>query len=102
MDLCSRDTDFAALLLKEEDICLVAVPSYGGRVPGLAVSRLRQIKGNSARAVLIAVYGNRAYEDTLVELRDVLEEAGFSCVAAVAAVAEHSIMRQFAAGRPDG
>lgn len=102
VDLCSRDTDFAGLLLKEEDICLVAVPSYGGRVPGLAVSRLRQIKGNSARAVLIAVYGNRAYEDTLVELRDVLEEAGFSCVAAVAAVAEHSIMRQFAAGRPDG
>lgn len=49
----------------------------------------------------MVVYGNRDYDDTLVELQDTLTNAGFSCVAAVAAVAEHSIMRQFATGRPD-
>lgn len=54
-----------------------------------------------ARAVLIVVYGNRAYDDTFAELQDTLEAAGFTCVAAMAAVAEHSIMRQYAAGRPD-
>ena len=69
---------------------MAAVPSYGGRVPEIAVSRLKQMKGNGARAVLLVVYGNREYEDTLLELSDVMEAAGFSPVAAVAAVAEHS------------
>ena len=59
------------------------------------------MKGNQAGAILITVYGNRAYDDTFAELQDVLEGSGFSCKAAVAAVAEHSIMRQFAKGRPD-
>lgn len=59
------------------------------------------MKGNQARAVLVCVYGNRAYEDTLIELKDVADKAGFVPAAAVAAIAEHSIMHKFAAGRPD-
>ena len=89
------------MVWKTEDVCIVAVPSFGGRVPGIAVERLKQISGNGSRAILLCVYGKRAYEDTLSELQDVLEEAGFCPIAAVAAVAEHSIMHQFAAGRPD-
>ena len=83
------------------DLSIVAVPSFGGRIPPLAANRLRAIQGNDAKAVLLCVYGNRAYEDTLVELQDILEADGFSCVAAVAALAEHSIMHAFAANRPD-
>ena len=83
------------------DICIVAVPSFGGRVPVTAVERLKKMAGNGARAVLVAVYGNREFEDTLTELKDVLSEAGFRCSAAAAAVAEHSIIRKFGAGRPD-
>lgn len=101
VDLTSFETDFSAYSFCEADICIVAVPSYGGRVPAVAVSRLQQMKGNGAKAVLIVVYGNRDYDDTFTELQDALTEAGFSCIAAVAAIAEHSIMRQFAAGRPD-
>ena len=47
------------------------------------------------------VYGNRAYDDTLVEMEDLAKECGFQVIAAVAAVAEHSIAHQYAAGRPD-
>ena len=101
IDLSSQKKDFSAYSFGPEDICIASVPSYGGRVPGIAVSRLRQMRGNGARAVLIAVYGNRDYDDTFAELQDVLEGAGFVCTAGVAAIAEHSIMRQFAAGRPD-
>ena len=101
IDLSDCNRDFSALSFHKEDICIVSVPSYGGRVPATAVSRLAQLKGNGARAVLIVVYGNRAYDDTFAELQDTLEAAGFSCMAAVAAVAEHSILRQYAAGRPD-
>ena len=52
--------------------------------------------------MLVCVYGNRAYEDTLVELEDIAAGCGFQVIGAVAAVAEHSIMHQYATGRPDG
>lgn len=98
IDLCK---DIDVFNLEEQDVCVVSVPSYGGRVPVVAIERLKKISGNGAKAVLNCVYGNREWEDTLTELQDALEDQGFVCVAAVAAVAEHSIFRQFAAGRPD-
>lgn len=101
IDLTDASVDFANTVFQKEDLVLIAVPSYGGRVPGLAVQRLLQIGGGGASCVLACVYGNRAYEDTLVELNDVAEQCGFRVLAAVAAVAEHSIMHQYAAGRPD-
>lgn len=101
IDLTEPEFDFGKIHFTEEDICIVAVPSYGGRVPKTAEARLSRLTGNGARAVLIAVYGNRAFEDTLVELEDILKVGDFRCVAGVAAVAEHSIMHQFAAGRPN-
>lgn len=101
IDLTDAAADFSACQFAKDDICIVSVPAYGGRVPAAAATRLKQMNGNGARAVLAAVYGNRAYDDTLLELKDTLRAGGFRCAAAVAAVAEHSIMRQFAAGRPD-
>lgn len=93
--------NFSTVSLTPEDVAVIAVPSYGGRVPGPAVQRLAAIQGGGARAVLMCVYGNRAYEDTLVELEDAAKQAGFRVMAAVAALAEHSIARRYAAGRPD-
>lgn len=101
IDLTDRNFDFSAVTLTAGDVALIAVPSYGGRVPVPAVERLNKVRGNGARAVLVCVYGNRAYEDTLAELSDVAESAGFRVVAGVAAVAEHSIARRYGAGRPD-
>ena len=101
VDLTDYKTDFSGISLEEDDEAIIAVPSYGGRVPETAVKRLSLIKGNQAKAILVCVYGNRAYEDTLVELEDTAKAAGFRITAAVAAVAEHSIARQIAAGRPD-
>ena len=101
VDLTDSKTNFGTVALTQEDITVIAVPSYGGRVPAAAVERLAAIRGNGARAVLLCVYGNRAYEDTLAELQDTAKQAGFRVIGAVAAVAEHSIARQFAAGRPD-
>ena len=88
------------LATKDNDLCVIAVPSFGGRVPDLAAQRLRGIAG-SAKAILVCVYGNRAYEDTLVELQDIVSGQGLRPVAAVAAIAEHSIMHQYGASRPD-
>ena len=101
VDLTNARGDFGSVALTKEDIAVIAMPSYGGRVPAPATERLAKVQGNGARAVLVCVYGNRAYEDTLVEMLDTAKQAGFTVIAAVAAIAEHSIARQFATGRPD-
>ena len=101
VDLTDSKMNFSDISLEEEDLTVIAVPSYGGRVPEPAVKRISVIRGNGAKAVLVCAYGNRAYEDTLAELQDTAKQAGFRIVAAVAAITEHSIARQFAAGRPD-
>lgn len=101
VDLTDRMKDFSEIQLEESDVAIIAVPSYSGRVPAPAARRVAAIQANGAKAVLVCVYGNRAYEDTLLELSDIAKKAGFRVVAAVAAIAEHSIARRFAAGRPD-
>ena len=101
IDLTNPAVNYSKYKMEADDLVLIALPSYGGRVPGLAAERLAKIPGNSAKCVLLCVYGNRAYEDTLVEMADVAKKAGFSVVAAISAVAEHSIMHQYASGRPN-
>ncbi len=101
IDLTNAEIDSAVLSLKKDDIAVIAVPSYGGRVPALAAQRISKIRGNQAQCVIVCVYGNRAYEDTLIELNNIAEKSGFKVIAAIAAIAEHSIMHQYAAGRPD-
>lgn len=86
--------------LPASTLLLAAVPVYGGRVPPLALQRLAALRG-SGPAVAVAVYGNRAYDDALLELKTELEAAGFHVAAAAAFVAEHSIVRSIAAGRPN-
>lgn len=102
IDLSDRTADFSGYSFTEQDACLIAVPSFGGRVPEAALTRLVSMHGGGAKAVLVVSYGNRAYDDTLLELQDAANTCGFSVIGAVAAVAEHSIMHQFGAGRPDG
>lgn len=101
IDLSDAKTDFSKCEISPEDMALVAMPSFGGRAPAVAMERLKRIAGNGARCTLVCVYGNRAYEDTLVEMEDAAKECGFRVIAAVAAVAEHSILPQYAASRPD-
>ena len=101
IDLSDAKTDFSQYVINGEDQVLIAMPSFGGRAPAVAIERLKQIAGNGAKCTLVCVYGNRAYEDTLVEMEDAAKECGFRVVAAVATVAEHSILPQYATGRPD-
>lgn len=101
VDLSNAVRDFSEITLQNDDLCIVAVPSFGGRVPGIALSRLKKIKGHGASVITIVVYGNRAYEDTLLELNTTLQTLSYHCIAAITAVSEHSILHQFGTGRPD-
>lgn len=85
-------------------ICIMAVPVYGGLIAPVAAQRLRRLQGKNSVAVPIVVYGNRDYEDALVQLRDILNEQGFTSLCGAAFIGEHSYSRQgmpIAEGRPD-
>lgn len=84
-----------------DDILVFAFPVYAGRVPLPLVSTLEKLEGNNARAVVAAVYGNRDYDDALLEAVDMLTERGFRVIAASAVVAEHSLTAHVGTGRPD-
>ncbi len=80
---------------------VVALPVFTGRLPAYAREKLKAINGGGAKTVAMTVYGNRDFEDALLELQDLLIEQNFRPVAAIAAVAQHSMMSSLAAHRPD-
>ncbi len=86
------------------DLVVIGVPVYAGRVASLAVTRMAAITGDKTPAVLAVTYGNREFEDALIEMKDLSVNAGFSPVAAGAFVGEHSFSspeQPIASGRPD-
>ena len=54
----------------ENELLIVGVPVYMGRVPALIGDWLNQIKANKTPVVCVAVYGNREFEDALLELKN--------------------------------
>jgi ferredoxin len=87
-----------------DELTVIGAPVYGGRIPVEAVLRVRRLNANNTPAVLVVVYGNRAYEDALIELKDITMEAGFIPIAGAAFIGEHSFSvsnMPIAQDRPD-
>lgn len=89
------------LHFEKNDFVVFGTPVYAGRVPNILLKYLDTVEGNGAVAVPVVLYGNRNYDDSLIELRDILEKQGFHAVAAAAFVGEHSFSYVLAEGRPD-
>ena len=84
-----------------EDVLLFSMPVYGGFIPQLCAEQARELTGSGTPAIIAAVYGNRHYDDSLLQMKDLLKAQGFTVIAAGAFVAEHSIFPSVGAGRPD-
>ena len=87
-----------------DELVIVGAPVYGGRLPVDAIERFKQLKGSNTLAVVIVLYGNREFEDALLELKNLALELGFNPVAAGAFIGEHSFASAdvpIANGRPD-
>ncbi len=87
-----------------DELVIIGAPVYGGRLPVEAIKRLQQLKANRALAVPVVVYGNRDFEDSLLELKNLVIELGFLPVAGGAFIGEHSFATKdlpIANGRPD-
>ncbi|MDE5882512.1 MAG: 4Fe-4S binding protein [Muribaculaceae bacterium] len=87
--------------ITSEDLVIVAAPVYGGRLPSQVSSRLKELKGNQAKVIAMVVYGNRDYDDALLELTDILSDADFEVIGAGAFIGQHSIFPKVASSRPD-
>ena len=85
----------------QDDIVVFGVPVYIGRVPNLIRDYFASIQGNGAIGIPVVVYGNRAYDDALLELKDIMHSNGFRCISAAAFIGEHSFSYTLGGGRPD-
>lgn len=85
----------------EGDTVLMLSPVYAGRIPEMAAKLFHRIDGHGMKAIVAVVYGNRDYDDALLELTDIAREDGFEVIAAGAFIAQHCIFPKVANGRPD-
>lgn len=97
----TNDTATDTVEIPHDEVLVVGVPVYAGRVPAMAVERLRRFRGDNTPAVVVAVYGNRHYDDAVLELHDIMTECGFRTLAAGAFIAQHSIFPKVGTARPD-
>ena len=104
LDLTAPETRTRKFEELHDELAIIGTPVYAGRVPIDAVHRLQRLKAKDTPAVIIVVYGNREYEDALLELKDLAIDAGFKPVAGGAFIGEHSFANEttpIANGRPD-
>lgn len=85
----------------ENDVVIIASPVYGGRLPVPVSEAFERLDGNNARAIAMVVYGNRDYDDALLELTDILKSKAFRIVGQGAFIGQHSIFPKVGTSRPD-
>ena len=104
IDLTQPDSELKQHNLKPTDLAIIAAPVYNGRIAPIAAGRIQKLKGENTPAILVAVYGNRAFEDALLEMQNITESNGFKPIGAAAFIGEHSFDAPdtpIATGRPD-
>jgi len=91
---------FEQSFLKNE-LVIAGMPVYGGRLPKNLDNFFSGLKGNNTPAAALVMYGNREYDDALIELKIRLEERGFDVIAGAAFIGEHTFSKNIATGRPN-
>ena len=85
----------------EKDILILGMPVYSGRIPAVTEAFVKSLKGSNTPAVIVGVYGNRDFDDALVEMEDYLVAGGFKPIAGAGFIGEHSLTSLVGKGRPD-
>jgi len=90
IDITRPDARKQSIRTSEHDLLIIGVPVYIGRVPAHVTEWLHAINAHNTPAVCVVVYGNRAYEDALIELKDLLAQRGCKPIAGAAYIGKHS------------
>lgn len=96
--LSNRNNEYT---FEKDEVLIFGVPVYAGRVPNILLKFFGKIKADGAICIPIVLYGNRNYDDGLIELSSILIERGFNIIAAGAFIGEHSFSYKLAKGRPN-
>ena len=101
LDLTRRKFRKQKHVFKEQELLVAAAPVYGGQLPQVESGIFSSLQGNRTPCILAAAYGNRHYEDTLAQMKEILTRQGFVCIGAIAPVIPHIYSAKLGMGRPD-
>lgn len=104
IDITRSEVRRRRLQTSETELLVIGVPVYVGRVPTVAMDWLDTTEARRTPTVCIVVYGNREYDDALLELKDTMAKHGCVPIACAAFIGEHSFSSSetpIAAARPD-
>lgn len=103
VDITQPDSRETVYRFRQEDLVVITLPVYAGRIPNKLLPFVENnLKGDHTPAVIAVTYGNRSYDNALIEMRETLIPNGFDIVAAIAVPSEHPFSKQLANGRPNG
>lgn len=100
-DIYDVTVNFYDIEFNRDDLIVFCFPVYGGRVPKPVNDRFALMTAHGTALIPVAVYGNRAIDDALLELSDIGEKSGFVTVGGIKVVTRHSLNTNVGAGRPD-
>ncbi len=101
LDLTRRKLRREKRVFSSQELLIAAAPVYGGQLPALDDQLFSNLRGNHTPCVIMAAYGNRHYDDTLSQMKKILEERGFVCIGAIAPIIPHIYSDKLGAGRPN-
>ena len=90
LDLTIREIGTINHQFEADELVIFGMPVYAGRIPMVAAPRLDGLKGNHTQCILVASYGNRHYEDALVEMEDIAKANGVVVKGAAALIGRHT------------
>lgn len=100
--LNSEESRSKAYAFESDDIVVIAMPTYAGRVPNILRYFLENsFEGNGAYCIPVVTYGNRAYQYSLLELTMLMKKNGFRNIAGAAFIGQHPFSAKLGRGRPD-
>ena len=88
-------------VFEKEDIVVLGLPTIAGRVPNLMLEYLKKIQGNAAVGIAVMTFGNRSFDDSLMELSLIMDDCNFRVIAGGGFSCEHSFSTILGKGRPD-
>lgn len=88
------------IIFTRHDIVVFGFPVYAGRILPEALRRLSSFRGDHTSCIITVTYGNRHYDDALLELFNKVKGQGFIPIAGAALVGEHTY-GHIQVGRPN-
>ncbi|MPW26734.1 4Fe-4S dicluster domain-containing protein [Alkalibaculum sp. M08DMB] len=101
MDLTDFDMRWKKRKFEADELVIIGMPVYGGRIAPTAKEIFNRTEAKGTPCIAVVVYGNRAYEDALIELKNKSGKSGFKVISAAAFIGEHAWNNEVANARPD-